>query len=87
MIDAADSVVAPELTMKRGAVELAALNGVTERVFGLLSSARVLRVLVLFALVTPFWSLFDQKASTWVLQADAMTKPSWFQLLMFDPRR
>src|SRR5204862_4168912 len=39
----------------------------------------VLRVLVLFALVTPFWSLFDQKASTWVLQADAMTKPYWFQ--------
>ena len=28
----------------------------------------VLRILVLFALVTPFWSLFDQKASTWVLQ-------------------
>ena len=39
----------------------------------------VLRVLVLFALVTPFWSLFDQKASTWVLQANAMTKPNWFQ--------
>ncbi len=39
----------------------------------------VLRVLVLFALVTPFWSLFDQKASTWVLQADLMTKPGWFQ--------
>ena len=39
----------------------------------------VLRVLVLFFLVTPFWSLFDQKASTWVLQADAMTKPSWFE--------
>ena len=39
----------------------------------------VLRVLVLFALVTPFWSLFDQKASTWVLQADAMAKPTWFQ--------
>jgi POT family proton-dependent oligopeptide transporter len=39
----------------------------------------VLRVLVLFFLVTPFWSLFDQKASTWVLQANAMTKPSWFQ--------
>jgi proton-dependent oligopeptide transporter, POT family len=39
----------------------------------------VLRVLVLFALVTPFWSLFDQKASTWVLQANEMTKPSWFQ--------
>jgi POT family proton-dependent oligopeptide transporter len=39
----------------------------------------VLRVLVLFALVTPFWSLFDQKASTWVLQAGDMTKPSWFK--------
>jgi POT family proton-dependent oligopeptide transporter len=39
----------------------------------------VLRVLVLFGLVTPFWSLFDQKASTWVLQANAMTKPGWFQ--------
>jgi POT family proton-dependent oligopeptide transporter len=39
----------------------------------------VLRVLVLFALVTPFWSLFDQKTSTWVLQAGAMTKPEWFQ--------
>jgi len=39
----------------------------------------VLRVLVLFALITPFWSLFDQKASTWVLQGNAMMKPSWFQ--------
>jgi POT family proton-dependent oligopeptide transporter len=39
----------------------------------------VLRILVLFALVTPFWSLFDQKASTWVLQANGMTKPAWFQ--------
>jgi proton-dependent oligopeptide transporter, POT family len=38
----------------------------------------VLRVLVVFALVTPFWSLFDQKATTWVLQANDMTKPSWF---------
>jgi POT family proton-dependent oligopeptide transporter len=39
----------------------------------------VLRVLVIFALTTPFWSLFDQKASTWVLQGNAMTKPDWFQ--------
>lgn len=39
----------------------------------------VLRILVLFALITPFWSLFDQKASTWVLQANGMTKPSWFE--------
>jgi POT family proton-dependent oligopeptide transporter len=39
----------------------------------------VLRILVLFFLVTPFWSLFDQKASTWVLQASGMTKPRWFE--------
>jgi len=38
----------------------------------------VLRILIVFAFVTPFWSLFDQKASTWVLQGQAMTKPSWF---------
>lgn len=44
----------------------------------------VLRVLVLFALVTPFWSLFDQKASTWVLQADQMAKPAWFQSSMMQ---
>jgi POT family proton-dependent oligopeptide transporter len=37
----------------------------------------VLRVLVVFALVTPFWSLFDQKASTWILQAQAMEMPGW----------
>ena len=35
-------------------------------------------VLVIFALVTPFWSLFDQKASTWVFQANLMAKPAWF---------
>jgi POT family proton-dependent oligopeptide transporter len=39
--------------------------------------AAVLRVLLVFALVTPFWSLFDQKASTWVLQANAMSMPGW----------
>ncbi len=39
----------------------------------------LLRVLIVFALVTPFWSLFDQKASTWVLQGAAMSKPDWFQ--------
>jgi POT family proton-dependent oligopeptide transporter len=39
----------------------------------------ILRILILFALITPFWSLFDQKASTWVLQANLMTKPSWFE--------
>jgi POT family proton-dependent oligopeptide transporter len=35
----------------------------------------VLRVLIVFALVTPFWSLFDQKASTWVLQGKTMVIP------------
>ncbi|MBD8526083.1 oligopeptide:H+ symporter [Pseudomarimonas arenosa] len=40
----------------------------------------VLRILIVFALVTPFWSLFDQKASTWILQGNAMTIPhdSWW---------
>jgi len=37
----------------------------------------VLRILVIFALVTPFWSLFDQKASTWVFQGGQMTRPGW----------
>ncbi|MFA0922932.1 POT-type proton-dependent oligopeptide transporter [Xanthomonas fragariae] len=38
----------------------------------------LLRVLVMFALLTPFFSLFDQKASTWVLQGREMTMPAWF---------
>ena len=33
----------------------------------------VLRILIVFGLVTPFWSLFDQKASTWIVQANAMS--------------
>jgi POT family proton-dependent oligopeptide transporter len=37
----------------------------------------VLRVLVLFVPVTAFWSLFDQKASTWVLQGTQMVLPEW----------
>ncbi len=35
----------------------------------------VLRILIVFALTTPFWSLFDQKASTWVLQGQTMVIP------------
>ncbi|HWT14609.1 MAG TPA: oligopeptide:H+ symporter, partial [Patescibacteria group bacterium] len=35
----------------------------------------VLRILIVFALVTPFWSLFDQKASTWIIQGRAMLIP------------
>jgi proton-dependent oligopeptide transporter, POT family len=37
----------------------------------------VLRVLVVFALVTPFHSLFDQKATVWVEQGKAMHIPVW----------
>jgi len=37
----------------------------------------VLRLLMIFALTTPFWSLFDQKASTWILQAREMELPGW----------
>jgi POT family proton-dependent oligopeptide transporter len=40
----------------------------------------VLRILIVFALVTPFWSLFDQKASTWIVQANSMMRPT---LLLF----
>jgi POT family proton-dependent oligopeptide transporter len=57
-----------QLERARGAHPDAAVDGV--RI--------VLRVLIVFALVTPFWSLFDQKASTWVLQGAQMTKPAWF---------
>ena len=41
----------------------------------------VLRVLVVFALVTPFFSLFDQKATTWVLQGGDMHMPSELAVL------
>jgi POT family proton-dependent oligopeptide transporter len=44
----------------------------------------VLRVLVLFALVTPFWSLFDQKASTWVLQGNTMAAVHLFDLARLE---
>jgi POT family proton-dependent oligopeptide transporter len=57
-----------QLERARGSHPDAAIDGVRG----------VLRVLVVFALVTPFWSLFDQKASTWVLQGAEMTKPAWF---------
>ena len=58
-----------QLDRARGVHPEAAVDGVRS----------VLRVLVIFALVTPFWSLFDQKASTWVLQGALMSKPDWFQ--------
>lgn len=37
----------------------------------------VLGILIVFALVTPFHSLFDQKATTWVLQGGDMISPAW----------
>lgn len=63
-----------QLERARGAHPNSAVDGVRS----------VLRILVLFALVTPFWSLFDQKASTWILQANDMVKPSWFEPAMMQ---
>ncbi|MGE4358473.1 MAG: oligopeptide:H+ symporter [Lysobacteraceae bacterium] len=57
-----------QLDRARGVHPDEAVNGVRS----------VLKVLVIFALTTPFFSLFDQKASTWVIQGEAMTKPGWF---------
>jgi POT family proton-dependent oligopeptide transporter len=73
-----------------GIVILLALGGIgtsmqLERARGLhadeaLEGVRaVLRVLIIFALITPFYSLFDQKASTWIVQANAMV-PVTFSL-------
>ena len=48
----------------------------------------VLRILIVFALVTPFWSLFDQKASTWIIQGNAMHMPDatwWPRWLVSEP--
>ncbi|MGQ4659467.1 POT-type proton-dependent oligopeptide transporter [Lysobacter sp. F6437] len=49
----------------------------------------VLRVLIVFALVTPFWSLFDQKASTWIIQGREMVVPHdswwWPSWLVMEP--
>ena len=49
----------------------------------------VLRILIVFALVTPFWSLFDQKASTWILQGNEMVMPHdrwwWPSWLVREP--
>ncbi|MEO6104079.1 MAG: oligopeptide:H+ symporter [Pseudoxanthomonas sp.] len=54
-----------QLDRARGAHPDAAVDGVRA----------VLRVIIVFALTTPFWSLFDQKASTWVLQGKHMVIP------------
>jgi proton-dependent oligopeptide transporter, POT family len=54
-----------QLERARGAHPDAAVDGVRA----------VLRIIIVFALTTPFWSLFDQKASTWVLQGKTMVIP------------
>ena len=43
-----------------------------------------LRVLLVFAPIPFFWALFDQKASTWVVQAKSMD-PDVFGLIKFQP--
>ena len=62
--------VSMQLERARGRHPDAAVDGVRA----------VLRILIVFALTTPFWSLFDQKASTWVIQGKAMVVPheSWW---------
>ena len=54
-----------QLERARGAHPDAAIDG----------ARAVLRILIVFAIVSPFWSLFDQKASTWVLQGKSMIMP------------
>jgi len=63
------SGVANQLEHARGVHSDEAVDGVRA----------ILRVLIVFALVTPFWTLFDQKASTWVYQGHRMTQPTWFE--------
>ena len=57
--------VSMQLERARGQHPDAAVDGVRA----------VLRILIVFALTTPFWSLFDQKASTWVIQGKQMIVP------------
>ncbi|QIL20454.1 oligopeptide:H+ symporter [Thermomonas sp. HDW16] len=57
--------VSMQLERARGKHPDAAVDGVRA----------VLRILIVFALTTPFWSLFDQKASTWVIQGKEMVVP------------
>jgi len=57
--------VSMQLERARGRHPDAAVDGVRA----------VLRILIVFALTTPFWSLFDQKASTWVIQGRDMAVP------------
>ena len=68
-LGAGGAATAMQLERARGTHPDAAIDGVRA----------VLGILVMFAFVTPFWSLFDQKASTWVIQGSHMVKPDWFK--------
>lgn len=49
--------------------------GETERLLGAEAVGQgrnMLRILAVFAMVIPFWSLFDQTASSWVIQGESM---------------
>lgn len=73
--------VSMQLERARGLHPNAAVDGVRA----------VLRIVIIFALTTPFWSLFDQKASTWVLQGKAMVIPHdlawWPSLIVKDAQQ
>lgn len=48
----------------------------------------VLRILIVFALVTPFHSLFDQKSTEWIAQGNNMIRPDGWkasQMQIFNP--
>ena len=47
------------------------------------AARNMMRVLVVFAMIIPFWSLFDQTASSWVLQGKSM-QPVDFSFLGFN---
>lgn len=59
---------AMQLDRAEGIHNAAAIHGVRN----------VLKMLLLFVPCTVFFSLFDQKASTWVIQGQDMLKPEWF---------
>ncbi|MBO5683402.1 MAG: hypothetical protein J6R92_00495, partial [Akkermansia sp.] len=46
------------------------------------STRNLLRVLAVFAMIIPFWSLFDQTMSSWVIQGKDMT-PLYFKSINF----
>ncbi len=64
-----DSFLAILWSARRGGLEAAKARHPAAKVDGVRA---VLRVLLVFVPIPVFWALFDQKASTWVVQAKAM---------------